>query len=85
MYETVPVRITRESLAVLRRLKARKMFEESRKVTDAEVIADALSASEHATRAAEKTDFLASAGFYSSGKRRNATKELDDVVYGRDD
>ncbi len=83
--DSVPIRISRRSLKVLRTLKAEKMLEEERNVSDAEVVEEALEiAKRHrVVRAKEKKiDFWSMAGFIKGGPRTNATRDLDEVLYG---
>ena len=82
--DSVPLRIPKSALADLRRLKARKMQIEGRNVADAEIIAELVAfgrKNEDKFLERPKIDFSKLIGTINTGKKSNATKELDDVIY----
>ncbi len=84
---TVPVRIRRDSLKRLRRIKARRMLAEERLVSDADVIDEALKKADRLEIKAKKktVNLLDFAGFIKGGPRTNSAVDADEVVYERDD
>ena len=83
VYESVPIRVRKSSLPDLRRLKAELMLAEGRNVSDAEVVTRALKLALESKHAKKKgKGLLDYAGFIKGGPRTNATKDLDEVLYG---
>ncbi len=82
----MPARIPRNALPLLHRLKAKKMMERGEKISDAQVIAEALRFEEQHEQTPlkeKKFNILDFVGFIKGGPRTNATRDLDKVLYGK--
>ncbi len=87
--EYVTKKIPRRVVPKLRRIQARRMLRVHRRVSEAEIFEEAIDDLEKKERQnlaknkREKHSILNICGFYkATGKKMNATEELDNVVYG---
>ncbi|OIO24605.1 hypothetical protein AUJ14_05730 [Candidatus Micrarchaeota archaeon CG1_02_55_22] len=81
--EYVTKKVPRRLVPVIHRLQAKRSLAEGRRVTEAEVIAEAVEECDRTYVAAKKKYLLKDlCGSLKGGPKANATAELDDVVYG---
>lgn len=82
----VTKKILRKSVPKIRQIQARRMLRLHRRVSEAEIIDEAinyLERKELRTPTSAKHSILNICNFYkATGKKSNATEELDEVVYG---
>ena len=82
--EYITVKIPRKAMPIITELQAHETLAEGRRVTQGEVVLEALEERKNRRLATEKkkytfNDFI---GSIKGGKKSNATKEIDDLLYG---
>ena len=85
MGEFVSLRVSKSLMGKLHRLKARLMFSRERKVSDAEVVREAVEFTlrkESEFIGGGKIDLMDYSGFIKGGKPSNAAVDVDNVLYG---
>lgn len=85
MAEFISLRVPRSIMPKLHRLKAKLMLERERKVSDAEVVVDAIESKlkrEPEFRRTGGVNLWDYAGFIKGGKPSNAAVDVDEVLYG---
>lgn len=87
--EYVTVKIPRKGIPIIRELQAEETLEEGRRVTQGEVIIEALEEKKAKQLAGKRHAEKKSYTFWElygsikgKGKKRNFTNEIDEVVYG---
>ena len=83
--EYVTVKVPRKALPIIHELQAEETLEEGRKVSQAEVILEALEEKKAKKTHASKKKTYSFWDIYGSikgGKKTNSSKDIDNVVYG---
>ncbi|MFA5247051.1 MAG: hypothetical protein WC408_04150 [Candidatus Micrarchaeia archaeon] len=81
---TYPIRVPKSIAKTVNALKAKKMLSTGRKISDGNIIAEAVEfayQNEDKFLETPKIDFSKLIGTVSTGKGANATRDLDDVIY----
>ena len=83
--ELVSKKVPKSIIPKLRRLQARYMLKNQRRVSEAEIIEEAVERmeKEDIPEIGKRYTVLDLIGTIKGGKRFNAEKELDDIVYGK--
>lgn len=85
MSEFVSLRVPKKIMPKLYRLKAKLMLERERKVSDAEVVVDAIESklmNEPEFYRKDGVNIWDYVGFIKGGKPSNAAVDVDEVLYG---
>ncbi len=82
--ETIPIRVPKRVFKLLHKLKARKMQITGNQLSNGELIAQSVEEAYMKSSVKPKHSIMELSGFIKGGKKSNATKDLDEVLYGGD-